>query len=180
MVIGVGEVNGTMEQLNTEAESYDWILQVIKELRSRNITQVTLEHDLSLPPGWVKKVRDKKVKEISLNTFLKIWKYLGYEIKAINKFGKLVYPGSDLNTKTIVDLSKIKKAGRLLDMSSLYASRDRAISELEGLGNDYNLWGRGSHLKLQLAADNIMLVNIMEELFHYAGRKGGYQNGRRD
>lgn len=167
MDTGVVEVKGTMEQV--EAKN-SWLLLVQKALQRRNITQATLEHDLDLPHGWLRKVKEGTIKGVPLNTYLRIWEYLECKVKIIDQPGKFVR--EELTPKMAADLSSITVAGQFIDMSSLYASRDRALRELTGLSDSYSTWGVKSHSILQIAADNIMLINILENLFHYAKRKG--------
>ena len=95
---------------------------------------------------------------------------MGLRLKIVNEIGKSLEPIKPFDISKAANLSKIRVQDNYINMDSLYTARTRAIYEMESLGKSYRIWGEISHRRLQIAADNVMLINILEDLFKYGRR----------
>lgn len=157
-----------MEPGDVEDKTNFWINPILKELRRQKVSFEKIESDLELPPGEVRNLREDEV--FNIDKYLKIFNYLGLRLRSVNEVEKPLKNRKKFDISKAVNFSKINIRGSYIDMSSLYDARDRAVEEMSSLGKEYKAWGATSHRRLQVAADNVMLINIIEDLFRH-GRK---------
>lgn len=168
MDTGAVEVKGAMEQRDVDNDLSFWVGTIIRELHRQNLKFENVEKDLGLPPMEIKNLHKKDIS--CIDVYLKLFKYLGLRIRLVNELGKPLERRRRFNVSKASTLSKINIQEAYIDMSSLYDARDRAVEEMKSLGKEYTVWGDTSHRRLQIAADNVMLINILEDLFRH-GRK---------
>ena len=168
MDTGVAEVKGVMEQKYVNYPNSFWLKPILSELRRQHVSIDMVKKDLNLSDKEIESL--DKDGPYNIIVYLNVFDYLGLRLKIVNEIGKSLEPIKPFDISKAANLSKIRVQDNYINMDSLYTARTRAIYEMESLGKSYRIWGEISHRRLQIAADNVMLINIIEDLFKYGRR----------